>query len=240
MAFQMTNDFMQSSGVRMLCYGRAGVGKTMLCATLPNPLIISAEGGLLSLKKENIERVYGVDTPGITYNIPYATIRSFADAEGILKWLEQSPEAKQFASVALDSLSEIGEVLLASVKKNYKDGRQAYMEVIDRTLPLVRGFRDLPNKNVYFSSTVEQFRDEITGSIMYGPSMPGTKLGIKMPFLFDEVFAFRLTRNADNTTVRYLQTQPDDRYEAKDRSGALAPAEYPHLGAIINKIGGAT
>lgn len=39
-----------SQGVKMLVYGASGSGKTGLCATLPAPLIISAEGGLLRLR----------------------------------------------------------------------------------------------------------------------------------------------------------------------------------------------
>ena len=33
----------------MLVYGAAGVGKTSLIRTLPDPVVLSAEGGLLSI-----------------------------------------------------------------------------------------------------------------------------------------------------------------------------------------------
>ena len=38
-----------SDGVKVLVYGQAGSGKTSLIGTLPAPIIISAEAGLLSL-----------------------------------------------------------------------------------------------------------------------------------------------------------------------------------------------
>ena len=38
--------------------------------------------------------------------------------------------------------------------------------------------------------------------------------------------------------MRFLQTQPDMQYVAKDRSGALDALEPPHLGYLLNKIHG--
>ncbi len=37
------------NGVKFLVYGQAGAGKTSLIPTLPNPIILSAEAGLLSI-----------------------------------------------------------------------------------------------------------------------------------------------------------------------------------------------
>ena len=79
--------------------------------------------------------------------------------------------------------------------------------------------------------------DELSGIVKYGPSMPGAKLGPKLPYFFDIVM--RLGIGKDTTTqqeFRFLQTQPDLQYEAKDRSGALSPVEPPHLGHVFNKI----
>lgn len=46
-----TNDIsVTGRGIKLAVYGGAGIGKTRLSATAPNPLIISAESGLLSLK----------------------------------------------------------------------------------------------------------------------------------------------------------------------------------------------
>ena len=36
-------------GVKLLVYGQAGAGKTSLIPTLPNPIVLSAEAGLLSI-----------------------------------------------------------------------------------------------------------------------------------------------------------------------------------------------
>ena len=41
-------------GVKLLVYGAAGAGKTSLVRTLPSPVILSAEAGLLSLSGTDI------------------------------------------------------------------------------------------------------------------------------------------------------------------------------------------
>ena len=48
-----TKDF-YLRGIKCLVYGESGVGKTVLCSTAPDPIIISAESGLLSLRKKDI------------------------------------------------------------------------------------------------------------------------------------------------------------------------------------------
>ena len=43
-----------TAGVKVLVYGHAGAGKTSLIRTAPNPVILSAEAGLLSLSDLDI------------------------------------------------------------------------------------------------------------------------------------------------------------------------------------------
>ena len=37
-----------------MCYGQSGAGKTSLIKTLPSPIVLSAEGGLLSIQDANL------------------------------------------------------------------------------------------------------------------------------------------------------------------------------------------
>ena len=50
---QNTSD-VSTTYIKMLVYGQAGAGKTTLIKTLPNPIICSAEGGLLSIKDADL------------------------------------------------------------------------------------------------------------------------------------------------------------------------------------------
>lgn len=206
----------------LLIYGPAGAGKTSATRTLPNPFILSAEGGLLSIRDADL---------------PYVEIASMADLHEAYAWLVGSDEAKAYQSVALDSISEIAEVVLNSEKKSTRDPRAAYGAMQEQMADLIRAFRDLPGKHVYMSAKLDKSQDEM-GKILYAPSMPGNKTGQMLPYFFDEVLALRVEKDADGNPVRVLQCQPDGAWLAKDRSGALDMWEEPDLGALIKKIGG--
>lgn len=209
--------------VRLLVYGEAGSGKTSLIPTLPAPLVLSAEGGLLSIK--------GAD-------VPFIEIKSMDDLKEAYQWLTESEEAAQFKSVALDSISEIAEVVLTAEKKIAKDPRKAYGELQDQMQMIIRAFRDLPGKHVYFSAKMEKAQDE-TGRILYAPSMPGNKLAQQLPYFFDEVLALRVEKDAEGVPQRALMCASDGLWSAKDRSGRLDAWEPADLGAVIGKIMGA-
>jgi len=211
-----------SRGVKTLVYGGAGAGKTTLVKTAPSPLVLSAEGGLLSISDADI---------------PYIEVSDLFVLRDAYQWLVSSDEAKPFETVCLDSISEIAEVILAKEKKESKDPRQAYGAMQDQMADLIRAFRDLPGKNVYVSAKMEKSPDE-NGRLLYQPMMPGTKLGQGMPYFFDEVLALRVEADSEGNPQRALLCDPDGSWTAKDRSGRLDRWEKADLGHIIKKIGG--
>ena len=213
-------DDTSSTFVKILVYGQAGAGKTSLISSLPDPVVLSAEGGLLSLSG---------------FSIPFVEITSMAELKDAYEWLTSSDEAKDFKSVAIDSISEIAEVVLSAEKKATKDPRQAYGALQEQMGDIIRGFRDIPNRHVYMSAKVEKTQDEM-GRILYGPSMPGNKLGQMLPYFFDEVLALRVEKDEEGIPQRALMTDSDGLWQAKDRSGRLDNWEQPDLGLVINKI----
>lgn len=233
-----TGQEVQSGGIKVLGYAPSGVGKTVLCATAPNPIILSAEEGLLSLHRANLERIYGVGREDICYDIPVLKITCVKDLEDAYEWLTEAKEADYFQTVCLDSISEIGEQCLVHAKTLTADGRKAYGEMAEQMIDLVKKFRDLPNKNIYMSAKIEQSKDEMSGMMLYGPGMPGKKTGQQLPYLFDEVFRMGVGVDKDKKEFRYIQTQPDLQSTAKDRSGRLDQFEPMHLGHIFAKIKG--
>jgi len=54
MAIKLTTTDVVSEFVKVLVFGDSGVGKTVLAATAPSPIIISAERGLLSIAGTSI------------------------------------------------------------------------------------------------------------------------------------------------------------------------------------------
>jgi replication-associated recombination protein RarA len=82
-----TDQAVQNSGMKCLIYGRAGMGKTSLAASAEAPLIISAESGLLSVRR---------------FRIPVVEVKSLKDVIEVYQWARSSREAAQFATLFLD------------------------------------------------------------------------------------------------------------------------------------------
>ena len=159
-----------ATNINFIVYGLSGAGKTTLINTLPKPIIISSESGLLSLSQ---------------FDIPYIEIKTMADLKEAYKYVASS----EYESVAIDSISEIAEVVLQHEKDApTKDGKprnlmQAYGSMADQMVAIIRAFRDLP-KNVYMSAKCEKDTDEM-GRMLFSPSMPGKKTSQNIPYLFD-------------------------------------------------------
>ena len=217
-----TTGSLSANGVKVLVYGQAGAGKTSLIKTLPSPIVLSAEGGLLSIQDADL---------------PFIEIASMTDLQEAYKWLTESDDAKAYKSVALDSISEIAEVVLNAEKKATKDPRQAYGAMQEQMADIIRAFRDLPGRHVYMSAKLEKTQDEM-GRVLYAPSMPGNKTGQALPYFFDEVLALRVEKDGEGVTQRALMCDSDGLWLAKDRSGKLEAWEAPDLGGIITKIQG--
>lgn len=209
-----------SAGVKMLVYGRAGAGKTRLSATAPNPLILSAESGILSLRQ---------------FNLPFIQISNLGELDAALNFV-RSPQANEFLTICLDSVSEIAEICLAAELRDNKDPRKAYGEMANQMMQILRAFRDLPQRNVLFTAKQGRVTDQQTGGLLWGPLMPGQQLDQQLPYMFDEVFQLVVGRDQTGNVFRAIRTQPDHQNEAKDRSGALDAWEPPDIGHIIQKI----
>lgn len=210
---QRTSDINIDS-VKCIVYGGAGVGKTRLCATAPNPIIISAESGLLSLADVDVD---------------YIEITSLKQLDEAYRALKDSND---YETICLDSLSEIAEVLVAELKPQFKDGRQVYGALADAMMPMLRRFRDLPGKNTVFTVKLARVQDEESGAITEELLMPGKVLGMQLPYMIDMLFKL----NVDRKGAAYLQTAPDRKSFAKDRSGALSNPEKPDMTYIFNKV----
>lgn len=211
------------NGVKILVYSPAGYGKTVLCKTAPKPIIISAEAGLLSLAGEDI---------------PVIEVKSMEDVANAYDYITKTEEGKKFDTVCVDSITEIAEVMLIEYKKQYKDPRQAYGQLNDDMASLIRLFRDIKDKNVYFTAKQVRIENPDTGVVSYMPGMPGKTLLNGLSFFFDEVFVLRIGQLEDGSTYRYLQTSPDISFEAKDRSGKMLPQAKPDLAETFKIIAG--
>lgn len=225
MAIQISNlrDQVRDLHVRTLLYGMSGAGKTYSIGTCPAPtLLVEAEGGQLSLVGKDVD---------------CTEVHNLQDVYDLLEWAYDSEEAKRYGTIAVDSVSEIAEVVLAAEKEANKDPRKAYANMGDTLAKIIRSFRDIPDHNVIVIAKADQKQDE-TGALLYQPSVPGSKATLSLPYFFDEVLAMRVTRD-DDGLHRWFQTSSDGLWVAKDRSGRLDPGGEPaDFTRIFGKITG--
>lgn len=207
-------------GVKCLVYGQSGVGKTTACATADNVLIISAESGLLSIKEKAVD---------------YVEIASAEELMDVYVSIVSDKELEKYDCIALDSISEIAELILKEEMGKSKDGRKAYMEMQNKMLGIIRAFRDIKGRHVIFSAKEDRASDS-NGGIYRQPSFPGSKTGPNSPYFFDEVFYLYAKTNEDGTKERIFLTDGDDTFMAKDRSGKLDYIENPDFQHVFNKI----
>lgn len=214
---QSTRDTAASQYINAIIYGQAGIGKTVLCGTAPNPIILSAEDGLLSLAGKDID---------------FAKITCFQDL--IEAYNELKKGEHDYQTVCIDSLSEVAETILAERKKNERDPRRAYGDMAEEIIAAVRKFKRLP-MHVFFIAKQGRIEDAFTGKQSYGPAFPGQVLQSNLPYQVDLLFPMRLGKH-EGKEFRYIQTAPDVQYEAKDRSGIFDAKEKPDLGVMIEKL----
>ncbi len=204
----------------ILIYATAGWGKTEQCKNAPGPLLISAEGGLLTLTNDDV---------------PLVEIGTIDQATEMCDWLDMSKDASKYTTICVDSLSEIAEILLSDEMKKTKDARQAYGVMNNEMSIFIRRLR-AAKKDVYFTAKQKKVVADIGGAITYTPSAPGQQLLQALPYFFDEVLVGKYGKLSDGTMYRYIQTFEDRQYTAKDRSGTLKKIVEPDLGKIIETI----
>lgn len=212
-----------SNGIKVLIFGGAGVGKTYIIKTAPNPIIISTEKGLLSLKN---------------FDIPYIEVSSYEDFKDAYEFVISSGEMKHFDTICLDSLTDIAETVLFEEKPKNKNLQKAYGDMQDLIKEKINQFKRIDGKNVYFSCHETSGLDGSGNPTIIKPMLPGRKLGDNLPHLFDEVFRASVAVTKEGQKQYYLQTFTDDYVRSKDRSGKLDPYEEANLTSIFNKIKG--
>lgn len=211
----------QNFGVKAMVHGKPGVGKTPVVDTAPRPVLLACEPGLLSMAKSQTP-VWEAYTP--------PRVWEFFD------WLFGSHEAKAFDTVAVDSVSQVAEMVLAQQMSMHKDPRKAYGEMARQVYDRLSGLYFLPQKHVYLIAKQMAKEEGPSKTLFARPYFPGQELHVKVPHLFDLIIHMEKMLNpGDGKYHPVFRTLGTDNVLARDRSGKLAEVELAHLGNMFTK-----
>lgn len=223
----------QRFGVKALMYGQPGTGKTPMLNSAPRPVLLATEPGLLSMR--------GSQLPTWEAYNPAAIAEFF-------EWFFESNEVRNFDTLAIDSGSQLAEIILAEEQRKQKDGRKAYGEMSRRCMEYFDGLYFMPNKNIVLNC--KQMKAEVGKQLVKAdaggfvvemtyqaqPFFPGNDLNIKVPHRYDEIlYVGKATVPGQPKEVVAIRTQGTTEILARDRSGRLAELEPPDLTALFAK-----
>lgn len=218
-------------GVKIIVYGRAGTAKTPSINSAPNPLLLSVEPGLKSMSGSTV---------------PTFEAHTIERIDEFFKWFFGSAESKKFDTLAIDSGSQVAEIVLSDMLKRYKDGRKAYGET---SIKVAGWFNDLffmPSKHIILicKETKEEIGSnmvqvnglvEVQKQTRLRPYFPGQDLNVKIPHQYDEIFHLDYRMIPGQGRQLALLTTGNDAVYARDRSGKLNELEPLNWDYIIKK-----
>ena len=225
-----------SGGIKVAIHAAAGMGKTLLAATAPNPIIILTERtGADSLSPANIEAVFG-GQKGITKDIPVLEAYTTKEIEEAIEYARGSDHE----TIVFDSVSEMSKIRLKEEMPKHKNGMQAYGQMASDVDVLLREMRD-DDKNwvfLFHTDTEEVYDDEGEPSAtLFVPGFEGRKMGREFPYMIGDIYCIVNEFSDEGEEKRMLRTrQGDTASYAKNRRGRLDELERMHLGSLFWKL----
>lgn len=222
-SFRSSND-QSLTYMSMIVYGQSGSGKTTLAATSPNPVVLNAEAGTMSL---------------MNYDIPIVDAPRTADGyRQFINWFAQNRGDRE--TLIIDSLSEIAQVVLADEMSKTTNGQRAYGQMADFVLWFIRELKHQPYHKIFICKE-DKVKDENTGGFKYAPMIDGQKGKLELPYQVDAVARLCVIKQPDENGViqthRWLQFGGDMRQEGKERTqGVLQDQEPADITYILNKV----
>ena len=236
---------LKTEHVNMCVYGLSGVGKTVLGATGPPPvLFLDVDFGMMSVSRmrPDLQKSLGIDDLN---QLKREIVRGQKDIERLLQEVREEFKADPHAygTIVLDNITELQRVLMNEyVREQSAKGlpkQQDWQYILLQMRWVVQNIRALPCHKLFTAHLEEK-------EGMKSPALSG-RIAQELPGYFDILACYMLREeevtNADTGEVsqesrRGLWCQAHPRIAAKDRSGRLDMIERPHLGHIVRKISG--
>jgi hypothetical protein len=250
----------EARGVKGCIFGKSGIGKTSLLWTLDpkTTLFLDLEAGDLAIEGwtgdalrprtwaecRDLAVFIGGPNPALRSDQAYgeAHFAAVADRFGPPSVLDR------YETIFVDSITVAGRLCFQwcrgqpeamSEKTGKPDVRGAYGLHGREMIGWLTQLQHARAKNVWFVGILDERLDDFNRRV-FSPQIDGSKTGLELPGIVDEVLTMAEVKVEDGTNRRALicQTLNPFGFPAKDRSGRLDMVEEPHLGRLMAKIRG--
>ena len=251
----------EKRGIKGCIFGKSGIGKTSLLWTLPpeKTLFFDLEAGDLAIEGWAGDTVrprtwqecrdfavfIGGPNPALREDQPY----SQAHFDAVKERFGDPAAVAKYDTVFVDSITVAGRLCFQwckgqpqafSDKTGKPDTRGAYGLHGQEMIGWLTHLQHARGKNIWFVGILDEKLDDFNRRY-FQPQIEGSKTGLELPGIVDQVIAMAELKADDGTPYRAFVCHTLNPYgfPAKDRSGRLDMVEEPHLGRLMEKIAGA-
>jgi hypothetical protein len=246
--------------IKAAIFGRSGEGKTSLLWTLlaSTTLFWDLEAGDLAVEGwpgdtvrprtweecRDLAAFVGGPNPALRSDQAY----SQAHYDSVCTKFGDPAALERYDTLFIDSITVAGRLCLQwcrgqpeafSDRTGKPDTRGAYGLHGREMIAWLTQLQHTRRKNVVFVGILDEKLDDFNRKV-FVPQIDGSKTGLELPGIVDEVLTLAAIAGEDGKPRRALicHTLNPWGYPAKDRSGRLDMVEEPHLGRLFEKIRG--
>ncbi|MEG3637679.1 ATP-binding protein [Magnetococcus sp. PR-3] len=248
----------EQRGIKGAVFGPSGIGKTSLLWSMDPAvtLFFDLEAGDLAVEGwpgDTIRprtweecRDFAVFIGGPNPALRDDQAFSQAHYDAVVQKYGDSGSLTKYQTIFVDSITVAGRLCFQwckgqpqafSEKSGKPDLRGAYGLHGQEMIAWITHLQHTRGKNVWFVGILDEKTDDFNRRY-YTPQIEGSKTGLELPGIVDQVISMVDVRPEEGDTYRAFvcQTLNPWSYPAKDRSGRLDMVEEPHLGRLMEKI----
>jgi len=248
----------EKRGIKGCIFGKSGIGKTSLLWTLEatSTLFFDLEAGDLAIEGWSGDSIrpktwqecrdFAVFIGGPNPALREDQVYSQSHYDAVCERFGDPTSLDRYETIFIDSITVAGRLCFQwckgqpqafSERSGKPDMRGAYGLHGQEMIAWLTHLQHTRNKNIWFVGILDERLDDFNRRV-FSPQIDGSKTGLELPGIVDQVIAMAELKDEEGTPYRAFinHTLNQWGYPAKDRSGRLNLLEEPHLGRLMTKI----